>query len=193
MIVCNEIEQAKNNMFSFKTSVSTASMSWASLASKYVTNKVWNWSIPISAYNGSLISSLTTPELDKQIETNRELLDHADKIAIISIKNTAAPQYMAKSSNIYLRRLQQISDATGRNNATDVTQTIDYVIEHPYTSCFAVAIDFQLRINPPTGDKISKDIEPSRADLVKLNRNWSMIVHKTKTIQSNFWKVDGLK
>ena len=115
----------------------------------------------ISAYNGSLISSLTNPELEKRIETNKELLDHADKIAIISIKNTAAPQYMAKSSNIYLKRLQQISDATGRNNATDVTQTIDYVIEHPYTSCFAVAIDFQLRINPPTGDKISNSFETS--------------------------------
>ncbi len=56
------------------------------------------------------------PELAKRLDTFKELLDNADEIAIISIKNTVAPQYMAKSSNIYLKKLQAISDATGPNS-----------------------------------------------------------------------------
>ena len=89
-------------------------------------------------------------------------------MAIISIKNTVAQQYMAKSSNIYLRKLQEISDATGRNNVTDITQTINYVIEHPNTCCFAVVIDYQLTINPPTGDKIGEVFLYSKLKTLKL-------------------------
>ncbi len=81
-----------------------------------------------------MISSLTRPELAKRIDSYKDLLENANEIAIISIKNTVAPQFMAKSSNIYLRKLQEISDATGRKNHT---KSFFFVIEEG-TQCLTV-------------------------------------------------------
>ncbi len=41
-----------------------------------------------SAYNGSLISSLTSPTLSKPLDTFRELLNNAKDLDIMTQKNT---------------------------------------------------------------------------------------------------------
>ena len=104
------------------------------------------------AYNGSLISSLTRPELSKPLETFKDLLEHADQLDIITMKNSAAQQYMSTTSNEYLRKLLEISEATGWSNATDVEAIIDVVVQSPNKVCFNDLSGFLLLIQPPSQD-----------------------------------------
>jgi len=101
-----------------------------------------------------LISSLTRPTLSKPLETFKELLQNANQLDIIIMKNSAAQQYMATTSNEYLRKLLEISEATGWNNATDVEGIIDAVVKSPYKVCFNDLSGFILLIKPPSQDGV---------------------------------------
>ena len=103
-----------------------------------------------------MISSLTSPTLAKPLETFKDLLDHADELDFVTIKNTAPQQLMSTTSNKILRKIQNISDATGWNNATDITASVDLVITTPNKALFAIVIDFELRMNPLTGVGLGK-------------------------------------
>ena len=69
-----------------------------------------SYNISSTAYIGSLISSLTSPNLSKPLETFKELLEHSAGIDIITMKNTAGQQFMSTTSNKILRKIQEISD-----------------------------------------------------------------------------------
>ena len=99
---------------------------------------------------------MTSPTLAKPLETFKDLLQHANVLDIITIQNSAGKQFMSTTSNEYLRKLQDISDATGWNNATDVTATIDAVLQFPNKVCFADTADFVLHIKPPSLSGISE-------------------------------------
>jgi hypothetical protein len=73
--------------------------------------------ISFSAYNGSLISSLTSTTLSKPLETFKELLQNSAGLDIITIRNTAGQQFMSTTSNEVLRKIQEISDSV-RNSFT---------------------------------------------------------------------------
>ncbi len=49
----------------------------------------------MTAYNGSLISSLTSPTLSKPLETFEDIFKKSSHLEILTQKNTAAQQFMA--------------------------------------------------------------------------------------------------
>ena len=85
----------------------------------------------MTAYNGSLISSLTSPSLSKPLDTFEEILKESSHLDIITQKNTAAEQFMTAGSNKLLKKLQDISDITHWNNATKISETILTVLNCP--------------------------------------------------------------
>ena len=97
---------------------------------------------------------MTRPELSKPLETFKDLLEHADQLDIITMKNSAAQQYMSTTSNEYLRKLMEISEATGWSNATDVEAIIDVVVQSPNKVCFNDLSGFLLLIKPPSQDGV---------------------------------------
>ena len=71
-----------------------------------------------TAYNGSLISSLTSPTLAQKMETNLDVLGAAKDLRILTHINSAADHYMLTTSDQVLRRIKNISVETGWNNYT---------------------------------------------------------------------------
>ncbi len=56
-------------------------------------------------------------------------------------------------------RIQKIDFIqTGWNNASDVTATVDTVLNHPNKVCFADVADFLLQVKPPSVDGISNKL-----------------------------------
>ena len=68
--------------------------------------KLENGSCYIPAYNGSLISSLTSPTLAKPLETFKDILAHSGSLGIITEKTTAAEQFMSSPINKALNRVR---------------------------------------------------------------------------------------
>ena len=105
------------------------------------------------AYNGSLISSLTTPQLDRPLDTIRALLANAEDLTILTQKNTAAEQFMQTTSNRALKKLQQISDSQSHNKDS-VEASMEAVLNTPNTVFFQDLALFSLLKNPPSGPGI---------------------------------------
>ena len=107
------------------------------------------------AFNGSLISSLTNPTLSNPLETFKEILAFAKHLDILTQKSTSGYEYMMSGSSQVLRKIQEISDVTGKSNISDVTDTIDYVIKTP-NKVLISDMSFVEQIFPPSGDGLSK-------------------------------------
>ena len=107
--------------------------------------------IYFTAFNGSLISSLTSPTLSKPLETFEEILKESSKLAIITQPNSAAEQYMSSGSNKVLKKLQDLSEKTHWNNSIDGTKTILTVLDSPNRVYFSDMALFMVKIYPPSG------------------------------------------
>jgi hypothetical protein len=102
-----------------------------------------------------LISSLTNPTLSNPLETFKEILAFAKHLDILTQKSTSGYEYMMSGSSQVLRKIQEISDVTGKSNISDVTDTIDYVIKTP-NKVLISDMSFVEQIFPPSGDGLSK-------------------------------------
>ncbi len=112
----------------------------------YMTDSFYN-----IAFNGSLISSLTSPTLSKPLETFEEILKKSSELDILTQPNSAAQQYMSFGLNKDLKKLQDISDKTHWNNATDNTKSVLTVLDSPNKVFFSDMALFIVKIYPPSG------------------------------------------
>jgi hypothetical protein len=74
----------------------------------------------------------------------------------IKFYNSAAEQFMTASSNKVLKRLQEISDETGWNNATDISESVNAVLKFPNKVYFSDMAYFVVQIQPPSSKGIGK-------------------------------------
>jgi hypothetical protein len=65
---------------------------------------------------------------------------------------------MASSSNKVLQQIQEISDETGWNNATDITESVNTVMNLPNKVYISDMAFFVLLVQPPSGKGIGKDL-----------------------------------
>lgn len=105
----------------------------------------------VAAFNGSLISSLTSPTLAAPLDTFKELLSHSDNIDILTSAGTSAEYYMRTTSNIYLRKLHEVSTTRGQDNVHDPNVAIETVLNNPNKVFFSDLAYFVLQIKPPSG------------------------------------------
>ena len=109
-----------------------------------------------SAYNGSLISSLTSPTLSPKLDTFKELLTQWDHLKIMTQLNSAAQQFMRASPNPYLRQLQKVSDESGQSINYDLDVSLQIVLNTTKTVYFQDMAYFVMTLNPPSGSGMSK-------------------------------------
>jgi len=63
---------------------------------------------------------------------------------------------MTSSNNKELKRIQEISNATGWNNVTDLFESINTVLKFPNKVCFSDMAYFVVQIQPPSSKGIGK-------------------------------------
>ena len=61
---------------------------------------------------------------------------------------------MSSGSNPFLKKIQEISDNAGQNNASDTTETINIVLKFPNKVYFSDLAYFVMAIMPPSGKGI---------------------------------------
>ena len=105
----------------------------------------------VSAFNGSLISSLTSPTLAAPLDTFKELHSHSDNIDILTYSGTSVEDYMRTTSNRYLRMLQELSKARGQDNVHNLRAAIEPFLNNPNKVFFSDMSFFVLQIQPPSG------------------------------------------
>jgi hypothetical protein len=86
------------------------------------------------------------------LETFEEVLEESSRLDIITQKNAAAEQFMSSSSNKVIKKLQNISDQTHWNNATEMTESVLTVINYPNKIFFSDMAYFVVQIYPPSGN-----------------------------------------
>ncbi len=79
------------------------------------------------------------------------MLEYASRLDIITQKNTAVEQYMSSGSNKILKKIQDISDETKWNNATEMTESIVTVLNFPNKIFFSDMAYFVVQVEPPSG------------------------------------------
>ena len=63
---------------------------------------------------------------------------------------------MSVTSNKFLNKIQQISDESGRNNVTDISEALQTVLRVPNTVFFSDMAYFVILLYPPSGSHIGK-------------------------------------
>ncbi len=110
----------------------------------------------MSAYNGSLISSLTNPTLAKPLESFEEILKKSSDLEIITQKNTAAQQFMSSGLNKILKKLLDASEKTHSNINSETDAAMSIVLNNPNKVFFSDMADFYGQINRPSGNVARK-------------------------------------
>ena len=80
------------------------------------------------------------------------MLEYSSHLDIITQKNAAAEQFMSTSSNKVIKKLQDISDETHWNNATELTESVLTVVNYPNKIFFSDMAYFVVQIYPPSGN-----------------------------------------
>ena len=106
----------------------------------------------VSAFNGSLISSLTSPTLSKPLETFEEIFKKSSHLEIMTQKNTATEQFMASGLNKILKKLLDVSEKTHSNVNADTDVAMSTVLNNINKVFFSDMADFSGQINPPSGN-----------------------------------------
>ena len=63
---------------------------------------------------------------------------------------------MRVTTNKLLNKIQDISDETGWNNVSDISETVEIVLNTPDTLFFSEIALFEVRLYPPSGNQIGK-------------------------------------
>ena len=110
-----------------------------------------------SAYNGSLISSLTSPTLSPKLDTFKQLVTEGSHLKVMTQLNSATQQFMRASPNPYLKQLQKVSDETGQSIDYNLDVSLEIVLNSTNIVYFQDMAYFVLTLNPPSGSGMSKD------------------------------------